>query len=120
VEVRGNQNWEATGPLASLDINGDINLNANTLTVKANTGDFFFSGIVSGTGSIVKTNVGTLRMDGTGHNTYAGFTRFDGGVLELDRAGFVLVNGSLTFSNFTAIPGSLTIGDGNGLIGTDV
>src|SRR5262249_23013107 len=43
VDVRASQNWEATGPLASLDFNGDINLNANTLTVRANTGDFFFS-----------------------------------------------------------------------------
>jgi len=31
---------------ALLDINGDINLNANTLTVRANTGDFFFSGLI--------------------------------------------------------------------------
>ena len=53
------------------------NLNANTVRVKANTGDFFFSGIVSGTGNLVKTNVGTLRLDGAGHNTYSGFTRFD-------------------------------------------
>jgi autotransporter-associated beta strand protein len=115
VDVRASQPWEASGALASLDINGDINLNANTLTVRANTGDFFFSGIISGTGNLVKTNVGTLRMDGAGHNTYAGFTRFDGGVLELDK--FTIFP---TFTNFTAIPSDLTIGDGNGLIGTDV
>jgi len=72
--VRASQTWEAQGPLAVLDINGDINLNGNTLTVRANTGDFFFSGIISGTGNLVKTNVGTLRMDGIGHNTYSGFT----------------------------------------------
>src|SRR6266403_3836565 len=101
VEVRASQPWEALGPLASLDINGDINLNANTLTVRANTGDFFFSGIVSGAGNLVKTNVGTLRLDGgTGHNTYSGFTRFDGGVLELDK--FAIFP---SFTNFTAIPG---------------
>src|ERR1041385_1558370 len=109
-----------TGPTASLDVNGDINLRANTLTVRANTGDFFFSGIISGTGNLVKTNVGTLRIDGTGHNTYSGFTRFDGGVLELDKAGIVLVNSMLVFSNFVAIPGDVTVGDGNGLLATDV
>ena len=109
VDVRGSQFWEATGPTASLDINGDINLNANTLTVRANTGDFSFSGIVSGTGNLVKTNVGTLRLDGSGTNTYSGFTRFDGGVLDLAKSAGV-----------TAIPGDLTIGDGNGLVGTDV
>src|ERR1043166_4403344 len=119
VDVRASQPWEAQGPLAVLDINGDITLNANTLTVRANTGDFLFSGIVSGTGNLVKTNVGTLRMDGLGHNTYSGFTRFDGGVLELDKFGVVSIT-PLVFSNFTAIPGDLTIGDGNGLIGTDV
>ena len=99
VDVRASQPWEASGVLAVLDINGDINLNANTLTVRANTGDFFFSGIISGTGSLVKTNVGTLRMDGAGHNTYSGFTRFDGGVLEL---GKFAIFPALT--NFTAIP----------------
>src|SRR2546428_4199687 len=116
VDVRGSQFWTCLGFLAVLDINGDINLNANTLTVHANTGDFFFSGIVSGAGNLVKTNVGTLRLDGgTGHNTYSGFTRFDGGVLELDK--FAIFP---SFTNFTAIPGDLTVGDGNGLVGTDV
>src|SRR5207244_11484945 len=107
---------EASRSLASSYINVAINLNANTLAVRANTGDFFFGGIVSGTGNRVKTNVGTLRLDGgTGHNTYGGFTRFDGGVLELDKFSIFP-----SVTNFTAIPGDLTIGDGNGLVGTDV
>ena len=115
VDVRASQFWEGTGPLAVLDVNGDINLNANTLTVRANTADFFFSGVISGAGNLVKTNVGTLRLDGIGHNTYSGFTRFDGGVLELDK---FAIFPSLT--NFISIPGDLTIGDGNGLVGTDL
>ena len=115
VDVRATQIWEASGSLATIDVNGDITLNANTLTVRAGTGDFFFSGIVSGTGNLVKTNVGTLRLDGTGHNTYSGFTRFDGGVLELSK--FAIFPSA---TNFTSIPGDLTIGDGNGLVGTDV
>lgn len=115
VNVRGSQFWEATGSLGVLDVNGDINLNANTLTVRANTGDFFFSGIISGAGNLVKTNVGTLRLDGAGNNTYAGFTRFDGGVLEL--AKFQVVP---TPATFTVIPGDLTVGDGNALPQTDV
>src|SRR5438093_2307085 len=115
VDVRGSQFWTCLGVLAVLDINGDINLNANTLTVRANTGDFFFSGIVSGTGNLVKTNVGTLRLDGPGQNTYSGFTRFDAGVLELDK--FQIFP---SFTNFISIPGDLTIGDGDGLVGTDV
>src|SRR6185503_6289828 len=115
VQVRASQIWQAQGPLASIDVNGDISLGANTLTVRANTGDFFFSGVVSGTGNLVKPNVGTLRMDGSGHNTYSGLTRFDGGVLELDK--FAIIP---SFTNFTAIPGVLITGDGNGLVGTDV
>ena len=119
VEVRASQAWEASGSLAIMDVNGDINLNANTLTVRANTGDFFFSGVISGSGNLMKTNVGTLRMDGLGHNTYTGFTIFGGGVLELDKVGVVSIS-PLVISNFIAIPGDLTVGDGNGLIGTDV
>src|SRR6266478_1082332 len=46
---------------------------------------------------------------------YTGLTRFDGGVLELDK--FLIFP---TFTNFTSIPGDLIIGDGNGLVGTDV
>jgi len=115
VILRGSQTWEAEGPLASIDVNGDINLSTHTLTVRANTGDFFFSGIISGAGNLVKTNVGTLRLDGAGHNIYSGFTRFDGGVLELNK--FAIIP---TPTNFIAIPGDLTIGDGNGLVGTDV
>jgi fibronectin-binding autotransporter adhesin len=115
VDVRASQFWEATGALATFDVNGDINLNGNTLTVRANTGDFFFSGIIGGTGNLVKTNVGTLRLDGSGHNTYSGFTRFDGGVLELNK--FAIFPSA---TNYTAIPGDLTVGDGNGLVGTDV
>jgi autotransporter-associated beta strand protein len=115
VQVRASQFWEAQGPLSSLDINGDISLSANTLTVRANTGDFFFSGVMTGTGNLVKTNVGTLRLDGSGHNTYSGFTRFDGGVLELSK--FAIFP---ALTNFISIPGDLTIGDGNGLVGTDV
>src|SRR6185295_5669233 len=115
VDVRLSQAWEAQGPLAVLDFNGDVNLNANTLTVRANTGDFFISGVISGTGNLVKTNVGTLRLDGAGNNTYSGFTRFDGGVLELDKFAILPV-----FTNYIAIPGNLTVGDGNNLVGTDV
>lgn len=115
IAVRGSQPWEAQGALASLDIKGDINLNANTLTVRANTGDFFFSGVISGSGNLVKTNVGALRLDGSGHNSYSGFTRLDGGVLEL--AKFAVVP---TPTNFTAIPGALTIGDGAGSLLSDV
>ncbi|HEY0549574.1 MAG TPA: hypothetical protein VGF13_08230, partial [Verrucomicrobiae bacterium] len=115
VEVRAAQIWETQGPLASMDINGDINLNAHLLTVRANTGDFFFSGIISGTGGINKTNVGTLRMDGSGHNTYSGTTIFGGGVLELDKFSIFPF-----FTNYTSIPGDLIVGDGNNLLLTDV
>ncbi|HKX60516.1 MAG TPA: autotransporter-associated beta strand repeat-containing protein, partial [Verrucomicrobiae bacterium] len=119
VDARVSQFWEAQGPLAVLDVTGDINLNAGTLTLRANTGDFILGGVLSGSGNLVKTNVGTLRMSGFGHNTYAGFTRFDGGVLELNKVGLVSIN-PIVLSNFVAIPGDFSVGDGNGLVGTDV
>jgi fibronectin-binding autotransporter adhesin len=109
VDVRASHSWEVTGPTASLDINGNINLNAGTLTVSAAPGELSFSGIVSGSGNLVKLNPGTLRLDGLSPNTYTGFTQCDGGTLELSKPPGV-----------TAIPGALTVGDGNGLVGTDV
>ena len=118
VDVRRTQFWNAQGPVATIDVSGDINLNANTLTVRAETGDFIFGGVVSGAGNLVKTNVGTLRMTGTGHNAYSGFTRLDGGVLELNKIGILSVV-PLVVTNFIAIPGDFTIGDGNDLVGTD-
>jgi autotransporter-associated beta strand protein len=114
VDVRGSQAWEAAGALSVFHVNGNINLNTSTLTVRARPGDFYFSGIISGTGNLVKTNVGTLLLNGAGHNTYSGLTRLDGGVLELDKSSITPA------SNYIAISGDLIIGDGNGLPLTDV
>jgi autotransporter-associated beta strand protein len=107
VDVRASQAWEVLGATARLDCNGAIALNTNTLTVRANPGDVNFGGILSGTGNIIKTNSGTLRMNAAGPNTYTGFTRLDAGGLELGNAG-------------TAIVGDLIVGDGNGILASDI
>jgi len=109
VDVRASQTWQAAGPTASLAINGNINLNANTLTVSAAPGDFFVSGSVSGSGNLVKAGAGTLRLEGSAANTHLGFKQLDGGVLELAKP-----------SGVTAIPGRLTVGDGDNVLLTDV
>lgn len=62
------------------------------------------SGIISGPGDLVKRGPGTLTLGGMGHNTYAGETLVESGILQLDKP-----------STITAIPGALSIGPAIGL-----
>ena len=54
---------------ARLTLNGDINLNARTLTTDG-PGDFIITGVISGTGGIFKNNTGDLSLSGLGANTF--------------------------------------------------
>jgi len=90
-----------------LVINGDINLNARTLTTEG-PGDFTIAGVISGSGGILKKNTGDLTLAGLGANTFTGTTIVGAGILRLNRYNLA---GGLTFVGATAIPGNLTIGD---------
>src|SRR5882724_13282303 len=65
------------------------------------------SGVISGTGGIVKTNLGTLSFSGSNTNSYSGVTAVNQGTLELQKTG-------------VAVPGPLTIGDGTGGANADI
>lgn len=68
--------------LSSLNYYGRVTLGTNpdtTLTVGASTGDYTFTGIISGSGNLVKTGNNIQML--TNNNTYSGTTRVMGGTL---------------------------------------
>ena len=91
--------------------NTNVTVNAN-LEIRTFTGSVFdIIGAIGGTGNIIKSQVGTLRFSGTTDNTYAGFTRVDAGLLELNKGpgAIAALRGS-----------SLIIGDNIGGVGADI
>ena len=85
-------------------LQGNITNNASVVFDQASDGTF--SNVISGTGTVTKSNAGNL--DVTGINTYSGNTTIDGGTLS--------VNGSIASSNVTVNSGA-TLG-GNGTVGS--
>ncbi len=90
---------------AALTLNGDINLGAHTLLTEG-PGDYTITGVISGTGGILKNNSGELSLSGFGANSYTGLTSVQAGILRLNR---YLLNG-LNPVGTVAIPGDLTVG----------
>ena len=85
-------------------LQGDIVNNASLAFDQASDGTF--SDVISGTGTVTKSNAGNLIFSGA--NTYSGATTIDGGILS--------VNGSIANSNVTVNAGG-TLG-GNGTVGS--
>ena len=81
---------------------------ASNLTAAINTGTFTISGVVCGTGGLIKTGAGTLAL--TNANTYTGNTTVQAGTLRTsgryfaDSADVFLVNGATLQLNFTGSP----------------
>jgi autotransporter-associated beta strand protein len=88
--------------IGSLAGSGNVSLGDGTLTVGANNSSTLFSGVISGTGSLVKTGLATLTL--TGANTYSGVTSNLNGTL--------LVNGTLNSTAVQVRPGSVLGGVG--------
>ena len=84
---------------------GEVNLQANTLTV-GNAGNTTFSGVISGTGALVKQGTGTLTL--TGEQQYTGRTAIEQGTLRLAGGAdpFVL--------DFTSTGGTINDAQGEG------
>ena len=89
--------------IGSLAGSGNVDLGSGTLTVGANNTSTLFSGVISGTGSLVKTGAAALTLTGT--NTYSGVTS--------NLAGTLLVHGILSGSPVVQVrPGSVLGGTG--------
>lgn len=78
---------------------GDVSLGSAALTVNQNV-DTTYAGVISGTGSLRKSGLGTLTLTGT--NTYSGGTTLIGGTLAISSdANLGAVTGVLTFDGGT-------------------
>jgi len=81
--------------------NGVLNLNGHTLTVDG-IGTTRIGGLITGTGNLIKSGTGTLRLELGGNNTFAGDTTVNDGTMELAK--------QLGLAVGIAIPGPLFIG----------
>jgi outer membrane autotransporter protein len=88
--------------------NGNINLGSQNLTVDG-TKDGIYSGNISGTGSLIKTNAGTLTLSNNNAFGYTGSTTVNGGTLKVG----LNVNASGKDFNINQV-GSLDIADTKG------
>ena len=95
-----------------------MTLGANTLSLST-TNSTAFAGVISGTGTLIKSGSGTLTVSGA--NTYTGGTTIAGGTLQLGNGGTsgsilgnVANNGTLAFnrSDTVTFPGVIS-GSGN-------
>lgn len=86
-----------------LDLNGNLDLGANNLTVDGSAATSFFQGVISGTGTLTKSGTATLVYAGAWPNTMAGTTTVKAGTLRANKPRGVV-----------AIAGPLVIGDGAG------
>lgn len=86
---------------ATMTLSGTLNLAGNTLTAATiNVSPaIIISGVINGSGSIIKNNDGTLRISGDNINvgTYSGTTTLTRGILELGSSG-ALGSGTFAFS----------------------
>ena len=86
---------------------GNVNLNANTLTVGGLDSSTVYGGVISGTGGLTKTGTGALTLSGA--NTYAGTTAISGGTLTLGNQN-ALQNSTLSYSAGTLVFDSSVLG----------
>ena len=82
---------------------GTGNITNNSALVFDRTGSFSVTNIISGSGTLSKTNTGTLTLGGASANTYSGVTIVNAGILTLAKNAGV-----------NAIAGNVTIGDSSG------
>lgn len=104
ITVNAGATWNLNGnsqTVAGIVGMGTINPNGATLTCNTSATQTF-SGLLQGTGSVVKTGSSALYYSGTVNNTFSGTTTVNAGDLYLNRPGY------------TSIAGDLVVGDGTG------
>ncbi|MBV5333610.1 autotransporter-associated beta strand repeat-containing protein [bacterium] len=91
--------------VASIAGAGNFSLGANTLTVGGSNGSTSVSGVISGSGALVKTGTGTLTL--SNNNTYTGGTSINAGAISIGAANALGTSGTISFGG-----GSLQYGSG--------
>jgi autotransporter-associated beta strand protein len=76
---------DVTNANAVFIVSSNLNLNGHLLTVQG-AGQVELRGVVSGSAGIVKNGSGTLRLAGTGANTFSGAVTINGGTLLVGHA----------------------------------
>ncbi len=114
INIRNN----ATG---TLNVTGTIATGGNTLTLDGTGTNTNLSGVISGTGAIVKNDAGADTLSGA--NTYSGGTTINSGTLNannstaLGSAGITLAGGTLGSTNTSSIGNAITLTGNAGLSG---
>lgn len=94
-------------PSTSLILSSEVRLNGHDLTANA-TDLLRLDGVISGTGNLVKTGAGELRLGGTAGNSFTGDVFVNEGLLQMNKTGGL------------AVPHRLIIGDGLGGAHADI
>lgn len=97
----------------TLNLNGAIATNGNTVTLDGSGVNTNLSGVISGTGAVVKNDAGTDTLSGA--NTYSGGTTINAGALNANRSnalgtgGVTLAGGTLASTNSSAIANTIAL-----------
>jgi len=97
----------------TLNLTGAIATNGNTLTLDGTGTNTNLSGVISGTGAIIKNDSGTDTLSGA--NTYSGGTTVNNGTLNansstaLGTAGVTLAGGTLASTNGSSIANTVAL-----------
>ena len=102
ISLQANQAFSATTAAGHLITTANLDLSGFILT-NAAVGLLSYSGVISGSGNIIKTGPGTLKLFGNSNNTYTGTTFVTRGTLALQKGP--------SPGNYHAVPGDLIIGD---------
>ena len=78
-------------------VSGDISVQNNAVLAFANPNPQYYTGVISGSGSLVKTGAGLLALDSTAANTFTGGTTINAGVLQMGNSA-ALGNPSLSLN----------------------
>lgn len=115
----GTVELQSSETVGSLSGTTDINLDANILAV-AGSDTTSYSGIISGSGALVKSGTGTLTL--SGNNAYTGSTLVSGGTLSiasdsnLGSGALTLNGGTLAVTGTTTIDNAIAIGGSSGTV----